>query len=218
MEAPERNEKAVTPALRKHVEERIIPQNAAFDAAHREDHARQVIEESLALAACRTGVDPDMAYAVAAYHDVGLAEGREHHHEASARRLLADRELRRWFSEAQLRLMAEAVEDHRASSGHAPRSIYGCIVAEADRRLDATLVVRRTVQYGLAHYPQLDAEGHYRRMKEHLLRKYGPDGYLRLWMPDSPNAARLARLRKLMADEELLHRFFGRIYRQEGGK
>lgn len=215
MRAHDTNENTICPALRQYVEETILPQYAAFDAAHREDHARQVIGDSLALAAGRDDVDAGMVYAIAAYHDVGLAEGREHHHEASARRLLADNELRRWFSEAQLRLMAEAVEDHRASSDHAPRSIYGRIVAEADRRLDAVLVVRRTVQYGLAHHPALSAEEQFARMRSHLLRKYGPGGYLRLWMPESANAARLARLRRLMADEALLRRLFDRIYRQE---
>lgn len=42
--------------------------------------------------------------------------------------------------------MREAVEDHRASSDHEPRSIYGKIVAEADRIIDTDTTLRRTVR------------------------------------------------------------------------
>ena len=54
--------------------------------------------------------------------------------------------------------MKEAVEDHRASNKHVPRSIYGKIVAEADRIIDPDITLRRTVQYGLSNYPELDKE------------------------------------------------------------
>ena len=166
-----------------------------------------VIRQSMDLAA-RMEVDRDMVYAIAAYHDIGLCEGREHHHEASARMLLADTELRKWFTESQLQTMAEAVEDHRASSDHAPRSLYGRIVAEADRFIDPDTIIRRTVQYGLEHYPELDKEGHFQRTVQHLHEKYGRNGYLHLWFENSPNAGRLEKLRQMMEDEALLRQKF----------
>lgn len=166
-----------------------------------------VIQQSLDLAA-QMEVDKDMVYAIAAYHDIGLCEGREHHHEVSARMLLADKELRKWFSESQLQTMAEAVEDHRASSSHAPRSLYGRIVAEADRFIDPDTIIRRTVQYGLEHYPELDKAGHYQRTLQHLHEKYGHNGYLHLWFENSPNAERLEKLRLIMEDEALLRQKF----------
>ena len=108
--------------------------------------------------------------------------------------------------------MAEAVEDHRASAAHEPRSIYGRIVAEADRFIDPETIIRRTVQYGLEHYPQLSREEHYQRMVAHLHEKYGRGGYLKLWFEDSPNAVRLEQLREMMTDEALLHRLFDRFF------
>ena len=42
--------------------------------------------------------------------------------------------------------MGEAVEDHRASSGHRPRSEYGLIVAEADRFIDPETIIRRPLK------------------------------------------------------------------------
>ena len=75
--------------LQRYVQERIIPQYAGFDKAHQIDHAEKVIEESLKLA-LHYEVDSAMVYTVAAYHDLGLCEGREFHHIVSGRILLAD--------------------------------------------------------------------------------------------------------------------------------
>lgn len=100
-----------------------------------DEHARTVIEQSLALAR-HYQVDRQMVYAIAAYHDVGLEKGREMHHIHSGEILAADTKLRQWFSPQQIAVMREAVEDHRASSDHEPRTIYGRIVAEADRCID----------------------------------------------------------------------------------
>ena len=108
--------------------------------------------------------------------------------------------------------MAQAVEDHRASSDHEPRSIYGKIVAEAYRQIDVETIIRRTVQYGLSHYPDLDKEGQWERTLEHLLEKYAEGGYLRLWIPESPNAARLKELQELIKDRQALREYYDEIY------
>lgn len=217
MSSPDRGKSlvvAVAQDIQDYIETNIIPLYDRFDKAHRLDHVRMVMEQSMALAE-QMDVDKEMVYVIAAYHDIGLCEGREHHHEVSAKLLLADDELRKWFSESQLQTMAEAVEDHRASSDHAPRSLYGRIVAEADRFIDPDTVVRRTVQYGMEHYPELDKEGHYERMVQHLREKYGRGGYLRLWFEHSPNAERLETLRKSIDDEASLRRKFEEYYGQE---
>ena len=133
--------------LRIYIETEIIPRYESFDAAHGTDHVRTVIAQSLDLAR-HYDVDADMIYAVAAYHDTGLARGRELHHIHSGEILLADTELRRWFTAEQLAVMRDAVEDHRASSDHAPRTIYGRIVAEADRCIDPATVLRQRPQPG----------------------------------------------------------------------
>lgn len=200
--------------LQQYIEAEIIPHYDGFDKAHKRDHVEKVISESLALAR-HYDVDESMVYTVAAYHDLGLCEGRELHHVVSGRILLADAKLRLWFSEEQLAVMAEAVEDHRASSDHAPRSIYGRIVAEADRVIDADVTLRRTVQYGLSHYPEMNKDEQYARFVGHLQNKYAEGGYLKLWIPESENASRLAELRKIIADKTALQKVFDRIYAEE---
>ena len=204
----------MNPELQAYLETAVLPRYETFDAAHRTDHVRTVIAQSLRLAA-RYDVDLDMVCTIAAYHDVGLSDGRERHHLRSGELLAADPTLRRWFSEEQIAVMREAVEDHRASSGHEPRTIYGRIVAEADRCIDPETVLRRTVQYGLEHCPELDREGQYARCCEHLQRKYADGGYLRLWSPRSENARRLEELRALLRDRDGLRRRFDAIYDRE---
>lgn len=200
--------------LQRYLEEYILPRYAAFDKAHGIDHVRAVINRSLFYAG-RYNADARMAYVVAAYHDLGLCENRENHHIVSGTILSRDHTLKKWFDEAQIEMMRQAVEDHRASAGHEPRNLYGKIVAEADRLIDPETVLRRTVLYGLQHYPQNGKELHYIRFKQHLIRKYGVQGYLKLWLPDSGNEIGLAALRRLLGDEQALQSCFERIYNEE---
>lgn len=197
--------------LIRYIEAEILPRYAGFDAAHREEHARNVIRQSLALAK-HYDVDENMVYTIAAYHDTGLSSGRERHHIISAEIIRSDKQLRKWFTEEQIDIMADAAEDHRASSKHEPRTIYGKIVAEADRLIDPENIIRRTIQYGLAHYPDLDKEGIYRRTVEHMAEKYAEGGYLKLWIPESPNRQRLDQLRLLFRDKDTFRQTFERLY------
>ncbi len=201
----------INPDLIEYVEQRIIPRYAAFDSAHREDHARAVIERALELSA-HYDVDINIVYAAAACHDLGLAVDRKTHHLESGRIIRSDATLAGILGPEGLEAAACAAEDHRASSETAPRSIYGRIVAEADRLIEPLTIIRRTVQYGLDHYPDLDKEGHWQRTLEHLKEKYGDGGYLKLWIPQSSNAARLEELRKIIRDEERLKRIFDIIW------
>ena len=202
------------PSLVAYVEAEIIPRYEHFDRAHGTDHVRTVIAQSLALAA-HYDVDTDMVYAIAAYHDTGLVNGRERHHIDAGRILTEDAEMRRRFTAEQLGVMREAAEAHRASSDHAPRPIYGRIVAEADRVIDPATIIRRTVQYGLANYPALDREGHYARCLDHLQKKYAEGGYLRLWIAESDNARRLGELRAIIRAPQQLRRLFDETFDAE---
>lgn len=202
------------PSLKHYIEQEILPRYDHFDSAHRRDHAEQVMRESVRLAALH-GAREELAYTIAAYHDTGLVAGRELHHIHSGEMIRADQRLREWFTEEEIALMAEAAEDHRASSDHAPRTIYGQIVAEADRTIEPLMILRRTVQYGLTHYPSLTREEHYNRFLGHLLEKYAEGGYLRLWIADPEKEQRLGELRALIRDREQLRTTFEQLFQQE---
>lgn len=204
----------ILPELQAYVEAEILPRYDAFDKAHQRPHVERVIRDALALAAFYP-VDRNILYAAAAFHDTGLCEDRATHHLVSGRIIRTDSALPRWFSPDQIETIAQAAEDHRASLAHEPRSLYGRIIAEADRQIEPETIVLRTIQYGLAHYPELEREGHWQRTLEHLHEKYAEGGYLKLWIPESPNAAKLAALRALISDEAQLRQLFDSIFDAE---
>ena len=200
--------------LMEFIETQILPRYAQFDRAHNLEHVTRVIRRSMELAS-RTGADANMVYAIAAYHDLGMAGPRAVHHITGGKLLAQDARLKRWFNAEQIKIMKEAVEDHRASASRAPRSLYGKIVAEADRDIVPSQVFQRTVQYGLANYPELDKEHQWQRFREHIEQKYSAHGYIRLWIPGSENEERLKEVRAIIADEALLRQQFERYYEEE---
>lgn len=203
--------------LRDYIEKEIIPCYDTFDKGHGREHVLAVIGQGLHLSGFYD-VDPDIVLAACACHDLGLREDRKTHHLVSGRIIREELPLGRWFSPDEIETIACAAEDHRASSGSEPRTIYGKIVAEADRQITPETVIRRTIQYGLRNYPELDREGHWERMVGHLNEKYAEGGYLKLWVPESPNASRLQELREIITDKGKLLAYFNRIYQEETGK
>lgn len=201
-------------SLKQYIEQTILPQYDAFDGGHRRDHAQMVIDESLKLAR-EHGADEQMAYVIAAYHDLGLRIDRERHHIHSGEILIKDEHLRQWFTDAQIGIMRDAVEDHRASSKNPPRTIYGAIVAEADRQIDPTLVIHRTMAYSAKLFPNGDFETLYQRSKDHLLEKYAEGGYMHLWLNSERNVRSLEQLRAIIRDEESLRALCKEWYNQQ---
>lgn len=201
-------------SLVEYIEGEVIPQYAGFDKAHREDHARSVIERALAMGKAYD-INEDMLYTAAACHDLGLAVDRKTHHLESGIIIRANKTLQNWFTPDQIETIAQAAEDHRASATTPPRSIYGSLVAEADRMIVPETIIRRTIQFGLSHYPELTKEGNWERTLEHLHEKYAEGGYLHLLIPGSPNEAPLEELRKIIKDEAYLRELFERLYDEE---
>lgn len=207
-------DKNVSLDLMDFIERDILPRYSSFDKAHDLKHVTRVITRSVKLAR-KIGADVNMSYAIAAYHDLGLEGPRAVHHITGGRILADDARLRKWFSDSQINTMKEAVEDHRASASHAPRSIYGKIVAEADRDLDPDIVLRRTVEFGLDNYPDKNKEEQWKRFVGHLDNKYSANGYIRLWIPGSDNEEKLRKIRNMLVDKKRLREVFDKIYAEE---
>ena len=216
-----------TTEINHYIYEVIVPQYAGFDAAHKEDHALTVIDQAMKLLnemqewvkgqaeadpQWKVDVDREVLKMAAACHDLGLVNGRDRHHLDSGEIIRNDAVLRQWFSEEEIETIAQAAEDHRASGTSEPRSIYGKIVAEADRVIDGETIIRRTIQFGFKHYPDLGRKGHMQRAVDHLKEKYGRGGYLKLWIPWSDNAARLNALQDVIADDEAIRLEVERMY------
>ncbi len=188
------------------IEKEILPRYRVYDKAHSERHIRTVIQQSEEIYDMLgdTSLSPEMIYTIAAYHDLGMCEGRDVHHLASGKILEADSRLSQWFTSDQIRTMKEAVEDHRASSKSEPRSMYGRIVSEADRVIDPDTIIARTILYGMEHYAGLSEEEQYERCASHLVEKYGRGGYLKLYFENTANSRALDRLRETIHNPAVL--------------
>ncbi|MBP7373755.1 MAG: HD domain-containing protein [Prevotella sp.] len=196
------------------IEKNILPKYNDFGKSHGLKHVMRVIDNSIQLAH-QTGADINLAYVIAAYHDLGMSGPRAIHHITSGKILSSDNRLKKWFSNEQIKIMKEAVEDHRASSSHAPRSLYGKIVAEADRDLDPETVFTRAVEFGLENEPTKNKEEQWLRFQKHMNEKYSYNGYIHLWIPGSPNANNLKTIQNIISDDDLLRAEFERIYNKE---
>lgn len=199
--------------LMEFVETQILPRYNAFGESHGLRHVSRVIKNSLQLAKV-TGANIDMVYVIAAYHDLGMSGPRAIHHITSGKILVADARLKRWFNPEQIKIMKEAVEDHRASSSRQPRSIYGKIVAEADRDIDPHEIFLRAIQYGKENNPEKNKEEQWERFAEHMEEKYSRNGYIKLWIPNSPNEKALNELRNIIENKSRLRKEFEKIYEE----
>lgn len=74
-----------------------------------------------------------MVYVIAAYHDIGHHIDSKNHEVISADIMSKDENLKKFFTDEELIIIKEAIEDHRASSKEDSRTIYGKIVSSADR-------------------------------------------------------------------------------------
>jgi uncharacterized protein len=198
-------------ALLQYLYQKVIPIYRHFDQAHQMDHVETVIANALEIAQDHD-VNPDMVYVIACFHDIGMQFGRDLHHMTGGKFLYDDPVLPTYFSESERIIMKEAVEDHRASRKDEPRSIYGKIIAEADRDISPEIVMRRTVQFGIKHYPELEFEAHFERAYQHISEKYGPGGYLKLWLETKKNQAGLKAMHELLKDQNKMKDLIRTLY------
>lgn len=159
-----------------YIETNIIPKYEKLKG-HTLGHIKQVIERSMKFAEQAPEVNLNMVYIIAAYHDLGRLVDNESHNIESAKMLRADEFLKKYFSDEEIETMAEAVEDHRASLGREPRSIYGKIVSSADRNPNVESMLERAYDYNKLLHPDYGEDELIEDVRIHLREKYAPDGY-----------------------------------------
>lgn len=201
----------INPQLHEYIEKSILPQYRYFDKGHRQDHIECVVKNSLEIAQ-DYDVNINMVYTIACYHDLGLQFGRKNHNLTSGEYLMLDTTLRKWFESNQLSIMKEAIEDHRASNDYEPRSIYGKIVSEADRVIDVETVLFRTMEYGKENFSTYAFEEQFERSYAHILEKYGPTGYIKLWLYTKANTRGLDEIRSLLSDKNTMRSMCVKYY------
>jgi len=188
--------------LKKYIETQIFPLYNRNEEGHGIEHIKTVIRRSLEIAK-QYDVELEMVYTIASYHDLGHYIDRSIHEILSAKLFMEDANMKKWFSEEQRNIIKEAIEDHRASSNHKPRSIYGMIISTADRTIvNIDVAIKRTYTYGIKHYAELSEEEQIERVYQHLIEKYGENGYAKIYLKDAELEEALQKLRQALSNKE----------------
>ncbi len=166
----------VDPEIREYIENEILPKYNQL-GGHTDEHIHYVIDRSLQFHKQTPELNINMVYVIAAYHDLGRLVDNETHHIESAKMIRADKFLADHFSADEIEIMAEAVEDHRASLGHTPRSAYGKLVSSADRDTNYETMLNRVYDYTKHLHPEMTEDEILEESRTHLREKYARGGY-----------------------------------------
>ena len=154
--------KFIREELLNYINNEIKEKYKGFDKAHSIAHFNFVtnncIEYGNELIKQGYDVNLEIAYVVGAFHDIGIINGREGHAKSSGAIVRNDSKLKEFYDEEVVEMIAQAVEDHSSHLEYEPRSIYGKIVADADRNNSLYLVFSRPVKYGIKNEKQYDRE------------------------------------------------------------
>ena len=192
----------MNPELVKYIESEIFPLYQRNEEGHGIKHIKTVIKRSLKFAK-QYNANLDMSYTIAAYHDIGHYIDRKKHEIISAEIFMKDEKIKKWFTDEQRNIIKEAIEDHRASSDHKPRSIYGMIVSTADRTIiDIDNTIKRSYSYGKRNYAGLSEEEQIERIYQHLSEKYGENGYAKVYLEDKEFDEAIEKLRQALSNKE----------------
>ena len=196
--------------LKKYIENTIFHNYIKNDLGHNLDHIRYVIDRSLKFASDQDDVNYDMVYVIAAYHDIGHYIDAKDHEKVSADMLLVDVNLRKFFTEDEIQIMAEAIYDHRASLEDEPRSIYGKIVSSADRNTLVEVPLKRTYAYRIEHNPNDTLDQIIEESRQHIINKFGKKGYAaeKMYFEDLDYKKFLEEISVLAEDEVEFRRRF----------
>ncbi|MBQ4541777.1 MAG: HD domain-containing protein, partial [Clostridia bacterium] len=159
-------DKVLLDYIKKNIRSKYKIFDKGHDLSHFEFVTKNCVNYAKALISKGEEIDLDIAYIVGAYHDIGITMGREGHAKSSAEIVRRDEMLKNYYSPETINLIAQAVEDHSSHLDYEPRSIYGKIVADADRNNSKYLVFSRPVKYGLKNEKHLDKAGQIERVYE----------------------------------------------------
>ena len=203
-------------ALRDFVDREIKPMYKTFDKAHNLSHFKFVTENCVNYAKRLiddgNNIDLEIVYIVGALHDIGISKGREGHAKSSGEMVRANKELKKLFDKDTIEMIAEAVEDHSSHLSYEPRSIYGKIVADADRNNTMYLVFSRPIKYGIKNEPQYSRLEQIDRVYEFVQKKFGRNGYVKYWLDIPETRKEQNDVWELLDNETLCKKYIAGIF------
>ena len=193
---------SVNPELCAYVESEIFPQYAKNDRAHGILHIREVIRRAFSLnQSFALNLDPNLIFAVAAYHDLGKHVDSERHEFISAELFLQDSKMSEFFDDHERQIIAEAIEDHRSSKFDSPRSTYGKLISSADRNTRVEMVFIRSFFVGKDRQPNTTVSDFLDSNFKRLAKRYGENDPENMFFADQEYRVFLVAMRQLLRDK-----------------
>lgn len=193
--------KGINLELQKYIEEQILPLYDNNIGGHGISHIKFVIERSFELInEFKLNLNLNMVYTIAVFHDIGYKINPDNHEAISAQIFLDDINMKRFFTDNEINLIAEAIIDHRASLEYEARSVYGKIVSSADREISVENMLKRSILFQKdKHKDECPTNMQiidYSYKK--LLSKYGKDGYAKMYFPDKKYLDYINKIQELL--------------------
>jgi len=199
--------------LKEYIENTIFKEYEKNEKGHGIDHIKYVIKRSLNIYKTQEDLNEEMVYVIAAYHDIGHHIDKDNHEKVSAEILIKDNNLKKFFTEDELKIMHDAVEDHRASNQNEPRNIYGKIVSTADRNVSVDATLKRAYSYTKRHHPEFTEEEVYEECMEFLNKKFGRNGYAvkKIYFDDNDYIYYLEKMDEITTDRKKFYKAMDKI-------
>ncbi len=193
----------VNPRLKKYIEENILTQYNKNDKGHGILHILEVIRRSFALNQnLNLGLDKNMIYAIAAYHDLGKYINSDIHEKIAAESFYEDENMKKFFTDEQRLTIKEAIEDHRSSKEDHPRSKYGELISSADRNTRIEIVFIRSFFVAHERMPEMNIEEYLDFTHKRLSKRYSLENPENMFLEDDDYKNFLHDMRELLKDEK----------------
>lgn len=195
--------KNVRQDLKDYIAEHIFPEYEKNDGGHNIAHILEVIRRSFALNdTFKLGLDDNMIYAIASYHDWGKYEDHSVHHLIAARNFMNDEGMDKFFTPEEKQIIKEAIEDHRSSKEDEPRSIYGKLISSADRNTRIEIVFIRSFFVAHERMPETNIEEYLDYTIQRLSKKYDEENPENMFFEDETYKVFIQDMRDLLKKEE----------------
>lgn len=171
----EKKTSRINPELKEYVEREIFPEYEKNNDGYGINHIVQVLKRSFTLSKQLKDINLDMVYTIAAFHDIGHHINKEEHEIVSANMFYENEKMKEFFTEEERIIIKEAIEDHRSSLEGEPRSVYGKLIASADRTPDLKTMVTRTRAYSMKHFKEMTEDEMFERERAELRNRFSKE-------------------------------------------
>lgn len=204
---------SVNKDLKKYIEKNIFPKYNLNDEGHNIDHINYVLKRAFELSS-DLEIDNNILYTCVCFHDIACHIDRKNHEILSAKIAKKDKFLNKFFNQNDMRLILEAIEDHRASLEYEPRNIYGKILSSADRKVEVKEYLKESISYEKNSDKNQTREEIIDKSYKYAIKKFGKDSYAvnKMYIDDKKYKKYLNDIQYLIDNKELFISLANIIY------